>query len=261
VPFSHILFEADCAGIAVAAVNRPEKRNALSNAVVGELAEAVELIARDPSIRGAIITGVGEKAFVAGADIAELAALTPAGAQEYSQRGQAMLRRLETMGKPVAAVLNGHALGGGLELALACTVRFACEGAKLGLPEVRLGLIPGFGGTQRLPRLVGRGRALEMMLSGEPISAQDALRIGLVNAVTPAPDLMETARAWLLKAAANAPMALRMAMDAVDAGLDGGLDEGLRLEAAAFGLCAATDDCREGVRAFLEKRRPQFAGK
>ncbi|HWQ55440.1 MAG TPA: enoyl-CoA hydratase-related protein [Bryobacteraceae bacterium] len=258
--FSHITFEADGDGITVVAVNRPEKRNALNRAIMEELAEAFDRASREKATRGLIVTGTG-KAFVAGADIAELAALGPAEARAYARRGQQVLRELETLGKPSVAAINGYALGGGLELAMACTVRFAAADAKLGLPEVKLGLVPGYGGTQRLPRLVGRGRAMEMLLSGEPVDAAEAHRIGLVNAVAPESELMRLSRDWLLKALANAPVALALAMEAVDVGLDSGLEDGMRFEAAAFGLAAATEDGREGTRAFLEKRPPAFAGK
>jgi enoyl-CoA hydratase len=261
VSYQYILLEADQAGIALVTINRPEKLNALSAAVVEELGDAFERIATDPAIHAAILTGAGEKAFVAGADIAGLAALLPPQAHQFALDGQRIFRRLETMGKPSVAAVNGFALGGGLELAMACTVRFAAENAKLGQPEVKLGLIPGYGGTQRLPRLVGRGRALELLLSGEPIAAAEAYRIGLVNAVVPQAELLEYSRAWLNKVLANGPVAVRLVLEAVDAGLNGGLEEGLRMEAAAFGMSAASEDRGEGTRAFLEKRKPAFQGK
>ena len=198
---------------------------------------------------------------MAGADIQELAALSGLEAQEFAQRGQQVFRMLETSHKPSVAAVNGFALGGGLELAMACTVRFAAENARMGQPEVKLGIIPGYGGTQRLPRLVGRGRALEMLLAGDPVTAAEAYRIGLVNAVVPQAELLNYSRAWLGKTLANAPAALGLVMEAVDVGLNAGLEEGLRFEAAAFAVCAATDDGREGTRAFLEKRKPAFAGK
>ena len=204
--FSHITFEADGDGIAVVTVNRPEKRNALNRAIMEELEEAFERAAGDEAMRGLIVTGAGEKAFVAGADIAELATAEAGWKRGRTRaRGQQVLRRLETLGKPSVAAINGYALGGGLELAMACTVRFAAPNAKLGQPEVKLGLIPGYGGTQRLPRLVGRGRALEMLLSGEPVDAAEAHRIGLVNAVAPESELLRFSRDWLLKVLANAP--------------------------------------------------------
>lgn len=259
--YSHILFEVDDKGIALVTVNRPDKLNALSAAVVGELEQAFERIAGEASIRAAILTGAGDKAFVAGADIKELADHSPAEARARALLGQQVFRLLETCGKPSVAAVNGFALGGGLELAMACTVRFASANAKLGQPEVKLGIIPGYGGTQRLPRLIGRGRALEMLLSGEPIDAIEAHRIGLVNTVVPQAGLLSYSRTWLEKVLANGPLAVRLAMDAVDTGLDGGLEAGLRFEAAAFGVAFATEDRREGTRAFLEKRKPVFAGK
>jgi enoyl-CoA hydratase len=261
MPYCHILFDADDAGIAVITVNRPDKLNALSSEVVAELRKAFEQIARDAYIRGAILTGAGPKAFVAGADINELSKLSAFEAREFALRGQQAFRLLETMPKPSVAAINGYALGGGLELAMACTVRFAAETAKMGQPEVKLGIVPGYGGTQRLPRLVGRGRALELLLSGETISAAEAHRIGLVNAVTAPAELIAHSRAWLAKVLENAPLAIGLTMEAVDAGLNCSLDEGLRFEAAAFGVSAATEDRIEGTRAFLEKRRAVFAGK
>jgi enoyl-CoA hydratase len=261
MPYSHILFQVEESGIAVLTVNRPGKLNALSAAVIGELAEAFARVAGDPAIRAVVVTGAGEKAFVAGADIGELAALSPYEARAFSLRGQAVFRQLETCGKPSVAAVNGFALGGGLELAMACTVRFASDNAKLGQPEVKLGIIPGYGGTQRLPRLVGRGRALELLLAGDPIPAAEAYRIGLVNAVMPRAELLDYCRAWLGRVLANGPLALGLVMDAVDAGMACGLEEGLRFEAAAFGVGAATEDRKEGTRAFLEKRRAAFTGK
>ena len=261
MPYSHILFQVEESGIALLTVNRPEKLNALSGAVIGELADAFGRVANDPAIRAAILTGAGEKAFVAGADIGELAALSPYEARAFALRGQAVFRQLETCGKPSVAAVNGFALGGGLELAMACTVRFASEDARLGQPEVKLGIIPGYGGTQRLPRLVGRGRAMELLLAGDPIPAAEAYRIGLVNAVMPQAELLDYCRAWLRKVLGNGPLALGLVMDAVDTGLASGLAEGLRFEAAAFGVSAATEDSKEGTRAFLEKRRAAFTGK
>lgn len=258
--YEQVLFEAE-AGIALVTVNRPDKLNALSGAVIAELQDAFEHIEKDPSIHAAILTGAGPKAFVAGADIHELAALSPAEARTYARRGQQAFRLLETSSKPSVAAINGYALGGGLELAMACSVRFAAETARLGQPEVKLGIIPGYGGTQRLPRLVGRGRALELLLAGEPVTAAEAHRIGLVNAVVPQAELLNYCRAWLDKVLANAPMALALVLEAVDVGQNVALEEGLRMEAAAFGMSAATEDCREGTRAFLEKRKPAFAGK
>jgi enoyl-CoA hydratase len=259
--YGHILFEADEYGIALITVNRPDKLNALSGAVVAELGEAFERVSADRSLRALIVTGAGEKAFVAGADINELAVLSPIEARGYALRGQQAFRRLETMDKPSVAAVNGFALGGGLELAMACTVRFASENAKLGQPEVKLGILPGYGGTQRLPRLVGRGRALELLLSGDPVTAAEAHRIGLVNAIVPQNELLSYSRAWLQKVIANAPVALGLVLEAVDVGLASGPEAGMRFEASAFGVSAATEDSREGTRAFLEKRKPAFAGK
>ena len=261
MPYSHILFEADDAGVALVTVNRPDKLNALSTNVVAELNDAFERLARDASLRAGIVTGAGEKAFVAGADINELAVLSAYEARDYALRGQAAWRTLETAGKPTVAAINGFALGGGLELAMACTVRFASEKARLGQPEVKLGIIPGYGGTQRLPRLVGRGRALELLLSGEPVSAAEAHRIGLVNAVVPQAELLNHSRSWLNKVLANGRLAVALAMEAVDVGLDCGMEAGLRFEACAFGVASSTEDRREGTRAFLEKRPAVFTGK
>ena len=259
--YEQVLFDPGTGGIALVTVNRPDKLNALSAALLAELRDVFARIAADSAIRAVIVTGAGDKAFVAGADIKELAALSPLEMQAAARHGQQTFRAIETLRKPVVAAINGFALGGGLELAMACTVRFAAEDAKLGQPEVKLGLIPGYGGTQRLPRLVGRGRALELLLSGEPVTAAEAYRIGLVNAVVPQAGLLDYCRAWLDKVLANGPVAVALAMESVDSGLNIALEEGLRLEAAAFGLCAATEDRREGARAFLEKRKPAFAGK
>src|SRR5215471_3861872 len=224
MPYSHILFDVDDAGIALITVNRPQKLNALSGEVIGELGDAFERVAGDSAIRATILTGAGEKAFVAGADINELAAMSAVEARCLALRGQGILRRLETCGKPSVVAVNGFALGGGLELAMACTVRFASENARLGQPEVKLGIIPGYGGTQRLPRLVGRGRALELLLAGDPIDAAEALRIGLVNAVVPQSELLAFCRSWIAKVLANGPLALGMVLEAVDLGLDSSLD-------------------------------------
>ena len=259
--YQHILFEVDGAGIALLTVNRPTKLNALSRAVVQELDDAFGRIANDSAIRAAILTGAGEKAFVAGADINELALLSPVEARLYAAYGQAAFRKLETLSKPSVAAVNGYALGGGLELAMSCTVRFASENAMLGQPEVKLGIIPGYGGTQRLPRLIGRGRALELLLAGDPVSAAEAHRVGLVNAVVPQAGLLDHSRAWLAKVLANGPVAVGLAIEAVDVGLDCGLEAGLKFEAAAFAVSASSEDRREGTRAFLEKRKPAFAGK
>jgi enoyl-CoA hydratase len=258
---SHIRFEADSHGVALVTIDRPEKRNALNQATIAELDEAFARVENDGAMRGLILTGAGDKAFIAGADIRELAETSAAEAELLSGKGQNVFRRLETMRKPSVAAINGHALGGGLELAMCCTVRIAAHDAKLGQPEVKLGVLAGYGGTQRLPRLVGRGRALDMLLSGEPVSAAEAHRMGLVNHVVEKGELIPFSRAWLAKVLANGPLAVGLTMQAVDAGLDMGIDAGLRFEAMAFGLAAASGDRAEGTRAFLEKRAPVFTGK
>jgi enoyl-CoA hydratase len=247
--------------IAVITVNRPDKLNALNADTVGELHHAAQLAAADDAIRAVILTGAGEKSFVAGADIAELAKMTPLSGITVSRQGQDTLRFLETMQKPVIAAVNGFALGGGLELALACHIRIASENAKFGLPEVKLGIIPGYGGTIRLPRIVGRGRALEIMLSGEMIDAQEAFRIGLVNRVHPQGELLGAAEALANKIAANGPVAVALAIEAVDNGYHSTTEDAQRLEANLFGLLASTEDMREGMGAFLEKRKANFSGK
>ena len=235
--------------------------NALNERSIDELVILADHLAHRDDVVAVIFTGAGTASFVAGADINQLAALTPIEAQAYAERGQRVFRAIEMLAKPTLAAINGYALGGGLELAMSCAVRVASENARLGQPEVKLGILPGYGGTQRLPRLVGRGRALEMLLSGEPVTAAEAHRIGLVNHVVPQAELLEFSRQWLRKVLANAPLALGLTLQAVDVGLEAGLEQGLRFEAAAFGLTTATEDKREGTRAFLEKRRPVFAGK
>src|SRR5579864_2126033 len=232
--YSNIRLETGVDGIATVTVNRPDKLNALNRDTMGELGDAFARVREDAAVRALIVTGAGERAFVAGADINELAGLNPVEAREYAARGQRIFRDLETMAKPSVAAVNGFALGGGLELAMVCTVRFASPNAKLGQPEIKLGILPGYGGTQRLPRLVGRGRALEMLLAGDPIDAAEAHRIGLVNAVVAQADLVAHSRAWLGKVLANAPVAAALILEAVDLGLNAGLDEGLRYEALAF---------------------------
>ena len=259
--YSNIRFQAESDGVALVILNRPDKLNALNGDTMGELSDAFARVRDDATIRGLIVTGAGEKAFVAGADIKELAVLSPVEAQALSHRGHAIFRTLETMPKPSVAAINGFALGGGLELAMSCTIRVSSPAAKFGQPEVKLGILPGYGGTQRLPRLVGRGRALDLLISGEMIDSTEAHRIGLVNYVVPQEELLAFSRAWLHKVLANGPTAVSLAMAAVDVGLDCGLEQGLRFEAAAFGLTAATEDRREGTSAFLEKRKPAFAGK
>jgi enoyl-CoA hydratase len=247
--------------VAFVTINRPDKLNALNDQVVDEIGDAAERIATDRGIAGAIITGAGQKAFVAGADIGDLAKQGPFDGKARAQRGQAVLRRLETCGKPVIAAINGYALGGGCELAMACHLRVAADHAKFGQPEVKLGIAPGYGGTQRLPRLVGKGAALQLILTGEMIDAPEAYRIGLVNKVVPAANLLAESEKLLRGILAMGPLAVRLAMEAVDQGLEMTLDEGLLLEANHFGLLAATHDMKEGLTAFLEKRQPKFEGR
>ena len=247
--------------VAYITIDRPKLLNALSMAVMDELRQAFQAVKDDVGVRVVILTGAGEKAFVAGADISELAQQSPVSAKEYTHRGQAVINAIENLGKPVIACINGFALGGGCELALACTLRLASDHAKLGQPEVKLGLIPGYGGTQRLSRLVGKGVALQLVLTGEMISAAEALRIGLVNEVVPAAELIPRAEAIAAKIIANAPLAVQYAMEAVNHGLDMSLADGLFLEATLFAVCCATEDKNEGTRAFLEKRLAQFKGR
>jgi enoyl-CoA hydratase/carnithine racemase len=258
--FENVRYETKGA-IAYVTVNRPKVLNALNTPTWADLRRAFEQVRDDATIRGAILTGAGDKAFIAGADISELARTTAFEAEQSSRFGQGVLDLIEDLGKPVIAAVNGFALGGGCETAMACTLRLAVETARFGQPEVALGLIPGGGGTQRLPRLVGKGRALQLILSGEMISAQEAYRIGLVNEIVAAADLIARAEAILTKIASNAPIAVKLALEAAIKGLDTSQGEGLLLEAAYFGLCAATDDKREGTSAFLEKRAPQFQGR
>jgi enoyl-CoA hydratase len=247
--------------IAYVTINRPKVLNALNMATMEELRAAFTDIKEDSAIRVAILTGSGEKAFVAGADIGELSKHDAVSGKEYTHRGQSVLDLIENLGKPVIAGINGFALGGGCELAMACTMRLASSNAKLGQPEVKLGIIPGYGGTQRLPRLVGKGIAMQLVLAGEMISAEEALRIGLVNEVTAPGDLIPRAEAIAAKIIANAPLAIQYAMEAVNRGLDLPLTDGLYLEATLFGVCCATEDKKEGTTAFLEKRAAQFKGK
>jgi enoyl-CoA hydratase/carnithine racemase len=246
--------------IAYVTVNRPKVLNALNTPTWAALRTAFERARDDATVRGVILTGSGNKAFIAGADIGELAHSSAIEAERASRFGQEVLQLIENLGKPVIAAVNGFALGGGCETAMACTIRISVETAKFGQPEVTLGLVPGGGGTQRLPRLVGKGRALQLILSGEIISAQEAYRIGLVNEIAPAADLMTRAEAILNRIAANAPLAVKFSLAAVNSGLETSQSEGLRLEAAYFGLCAATEDKAEGTAAFLAKRAPQFRG-
>ncbi|HET8649590.1 MAG TPA: enoyl-CoA hydratase-related protein [Gemmatimonadales bacterium] len=260
MPYSTLLFDlAD--GIARVTVNRPDKLNALNATVIAELDAAVTQIIDDDAIRGVIVTGAGPKAFVAGADIGEIAAQNPAEGKARSLAGQGMMRRLERCGKPVIAAINGFALGGGCELAMACHIRIASESARFGQPEVKLGIGPGYGGTVRLPRLVGRGRALELLLTGAMIDAQEAWRIGLVNRVVAADQLIPESEAMMRTILANGPLAVRIVLEAVDAALEMNLDDALLLEANHFGLLSSTEDMREGTGAFLAKRPPNFQGR
>jgi enoyl-CoA hydratase len=258
MPYQHLTLEvAD--RIATVTVSRADKLNALNDATVGELGRAIDEARARDDVGAVLLTGAG-RAFVAGADITELVGQTPAIAQARALAGQAVFRRFETSPKPTLAAVNGFALGGGCELAMACHFRLASDTAKFGQPEVKLGITPGYGGTQRLPRLVGRGRALQLLLTGELIDAQEALRVGLVNAVVPAAELLPTARRLLQTVLAQAPTAVALCIDAVDRGLDMSLDDALALEASYFGLSAATTDMREGMSAFLEKRAARFTG-
>lgn len=246
-------------GIGTLTVHRPDKLNALNSATIDELDRAIVGMVSDPEVGGIIVTGSG-RAFVAGADIAELAALDTGGAREMSRRGQEVFSRFESSHKPVIAAVNGFALGGGCELAMACHMRIAADTAKFGQPEVKLGLIPGYGGTQRLARMIGAGRALELLLTGDRVSAAEAFRLGLVNRVVPAADLMSEARKLAAAIAAKAPLAVRYILEAVNRGVNLPLGDAQSLEAALFGVVASTDDMREGTRAFLEKRKPAFKG-
>ena len=256
----NVLYEKKGA-IAYVALNRPKVLNALNRRTWEDLQTAFEDARKDSAIRGVILTGAGDKAFIAGADIGELSRVTAVEAEESSTFGQGVLNLIENLGKPVVAAINGFALGGGCETAMACTIRVATENAKFGQPEVKLGVLPGGGGTQRLPRLVGKGRALQLILSGEMISAQEAYRIGLVNEIVPAAELISRAEAILKQIFANAPIAVRYSLEAVNKGLETSQAEGLALEASFFGLCAATQDKQEGTQAFLQKRAPEFQGR
>src|ERR1700720_1948154 len=241
--------------------NRPAVLNALNSKTLSELDTCLNEVRRDESIRALILTGSGEKAFVAGADINELAQRTAVDGKDFALCGQDILHRLETLGKPSIAAINGFALGGGCELALACTIRIASRTAKLGQPEVKLGILPGYGGTQRIARLCGKGVAHEMCLTGEMISAEEAQRIGLVNHVYEPAELMPAAEALARKIIANAPLAVKYTMEAIERGMEMAQEEGLFLEATLFGLVCTTEDMREGTKAFLEKRPGQFKGK
>jgi enoyl-CoA hydratase/carnithine racemase len=257
---ANVLYEKKGA-IACVTVNRPKVLNALNTPTWTDLRTAFVDARDDAAIRGVILTGAGNKAFIAGADISELAQATALDAERASRFGQEVLDLIENLGKPVIAAVNGFALGGGCETAMACTIRIAVDTAKFGQPEVTLGLVPGGGGTQRLPRLVGKGRALQLILSAELIGAQEAYRIGLINEIVLAADLLTRAEAILRKIASNAPMAVKFALTAVNKGQQMSQDEGLLLEASYFGLCAGTEDKKEGTTAFLEERVPQFHGR
>lgn len=258
--FDNLIVTRDGA-VATITVNRPKVLNALNTQTMDELRRAVLDLKHDDDVRVVIITGAGDKAFIAGADINELAVLTPVAGREHALTGQHVFNLIENMGKPVIAALNGYTLGGGCELALACTLRVAADSAKLGQPEIKLGIIPGYAGSQRLARLVGKGKAMELCLRGNQITAAEALEIGLVNLVVPAATLMNEARQLASDLAANAPVAMRYIIEAINRGLEMPFAEGAVFEATLFGLVATTDDMREGTKAFLEKRKAEFKGK
>jgi enoyl-CoA hydratase len=258
--FDNLLLDRDGA-VALVTINRPKVLNALNTQTLDELRRAVLDLRRDAGVRVVILTGAGERSFVAGADINELAVQTPTSGREHALGGQHVFDLIENLGKPVIAAINGFALGGGCELAMACTLRLAADTARLGQPEINLGLIPGYAGTQRLSRLVGKGKAMEIILTGAPIGAAEAERIGLVNRVVPASELMQTARTLAAELARQAPVAMRYILDAINHGLEMPFAQGRDFEATLFGLVAATEDMREGTEAFLEKRKPQFKGR
>src|SRR5277367_1579623 len=260
VDLANVLYEKKN-GIAYVTVNRPKVLNALNTPTWKDLRTAFADARDDATVRGVILTGAGNKAFVAGADISELAQATGFDAEQSSRFGQEVLDLIENLGKPVIAAVNGFALGGGCETAMACTIRLAIESAKFGQPEVKLGVLPGAGGTQRLPRLVGKGRALQLILTGEMITAQEAYRIGLVNEIVPAANLISRAEAILKQIFANAPIAIKYSLAAVNKGLEASQAEGLSLEASFFGLCSGTEDKKEGTSAFLERRAAKFQGR
>jgi enoyl-CoA hydratase len=258
--FENLLIDRDQA-VATITINRPKVLNALNTQTLDELRRAILELKHDEGVRAVVLTGAGEKAFAAGADINELAVQTPTGGREHAITGQHVLDLIERMGKPVIAAINGYALGGGCELAMACTIRIASETAKLGQPEINLGIIPGYAGTQRLARIIGRGRALELLLTGDQITAQEAHRLGLVNRVVPAADLMPQAKTLAASLAAKAPVAIRYILEAVHKGLEMPFPQAQVFEATLFGLVASTDDMREGTKAFLEKRKATFQGR
>jgi enoyl-CoA hydratase len=260
MPFDNLLLERDEA-VALVTIHRPTVLNALNMATLDELRCVILDLKNDDSVRAVILTGSGEKAFVAGADINELAVQAPIAGREHALAGQHVLDLIENMGKPVIAAINGYALGGGCELALACTLRIAADTARLGQPEINLGILPGYAGTQRLSRLVGKARAMELILTGAQISASEAERIGLVNRVVPAAALLTEAKKLAGALARQAPIAVRYIIDAINHGLEMPFVEGCRFEATLFGLVAASEDMREGMRSFLEKRKPEFTGK
>lgn len=258
--YANLLYEVEDS-IAEVTVNRPEKLNPLDGDTVAALGQCFDDIAADDSVKAVIVTGAGEKAFVAGADINHLTELSPMAGRAWGLEGQRVFARIEGLPKPVIAAINGYALGGGLELAMACHIRVASPNARLGQPEVKLGIVPGYGGTQRLPRLVGKGRALEMLLTGDPVTAEEAHRIGLVNRVAPLEDLIAEARKIAARILENGPVAVALCLDAVHRGMEMPLDEALHWEAAQFALSCSTDDLREGTQAFLEKRKAEFQGR
>ncbi|MFH1311610.1 MAG: enoyl-CoA hydratase-related protein [Candidatus Eisenbacteria bacterium] len=260
MPYENVLVEKKD-NIAYVTVNRPKVLNALNVKTVLELTDIFETLAGDNDVQAVVLTGSGEKAFVAGADITEFLKLSADGARDYAKRGQNLFNMIERLGKPVIAAVNGFALGGGCEIAMACTYRIASENAKFGQPEVSLGLIPGFGGTQRLPRLIGKGRAMEIILTGNPIDAETAERFGLVNRVVPQDELIEACEKAAKTIAKRGPLAVKYCLEAVDRGLNMSLDDGLVLEADLFGLVFASEDSKEGTTAFVEKRKPDFKGK
>ena len=258
--FENLLLEHD-AGVTIVTINRPKVLNALNGGTLDELRRVLLAARRDDAVRCLIITGAGEKSFIAGADINELAKQTPVSGRDHARSGQHVLDLIENLGKPVIAAINGFALGGGCELAMACTIRIAAQSARLGQPEINLGIIPGYAGTQRLARLIGRGRALDMLLTGEHVNAAEAFRLGLVNRVVADGSLMDEAKKLAAALAAKAPIAVRFIIDAVNKGLDMPLADAQNYEATLFGLVASTEDMREGTKAFLEKRKAEFRGK
>jgi enoyl-CoA hydratase len=258
--YEQLLIERDEA-VAVVTINRPSVLNAINTPTLDALRQAILDLQRDDNVRVVVLTGAGERSFVAGADVHELAVQTPTSGREHALAGQHVFDLIENMGKPVIAAINGYALGGGCELAMACTLRIAADTAKIGLPEITLGLLPGYAGTQRLARLVGKGKAMELVLTGTPVTADEAARIGLVNRVVPAAALMAEVRALAAHLAAQAPIAVRYILSAINRGLEMPFAEGCVFEATLFGLIASTEDMREGTRAFLEKRKPEFKGR